>query len=67
MKVLIKDNENEVIFETNKAAYCEIIQDEYDYTQLKTSTGSMVMNDIKSLKTYRIIGAPAIHEEEDNN
>ena len=67
MKVLIKDKDNQVLFETNKAAYCEVVEDDYDYTKVETRTsGNMVMNDIKTMKTYRFTDAPVVHEEEDN-
>lgn len=62
MKVIVKDKDNQVLFETNKAAYCEIEEDSYDFSKLETSTGGRVMNDIKVLKTYRLINAPVVHE-----
>ena len=68
MKVLVKDKDNELLFETDRAAYCEIEEDSYDFSKLETSTGcGRVMNDIKVIKTYRLINAPALHEEEGNS
>lgn len=69
MKVLVKDINDKVIFESfGKIGYCEIQEDSYDFSKIETSTGcGRVMNDIKVIKTYRLINAPALHEEEENS
>ena len=62
MKVLIKDKDGQVLFESDTVNYCEVIEDEYDYAKIETTTGNMVMNDIKIIKSYRLMNAPAVHE-----